>query len=246
MQGDVSVPLVFGGELVGVLVAGGREIGPADKLALEEIAPPLAAAVHAAQLTEDLKRSRERLVAAREEERRRLRNDLHDEVGPSLAILALRLDAEGRAELAEQARSDLARIRAIVRDLRPAALDDLGLAEALRQETDRIRAGGLDAELDVPEALGELPAAAEVAAYRIVREALSNVVRHARASRCVVRLTRSRDGLRVTVEDDGRGIGPAAPRGVGLESMRARAEELGGAFSVTSGEGTRIEARLPL
>jgi two-component system, NarL family, sensor kinase len=125
-----------------VLVAGGRELGPADRRALEELAPPLAAVVHAARLGDDLRESRERLVAAREEERRRLRNDLHDEVGPSLAVLALRLDAEGRDELAALARGNLARIRAIVRDLRPAALDDLGLAAALAQEVDSLRSGG--------------------------------------------------------------------------------------------------------
>jgi two-component system, NarL family, sensor kinase len=243
-----AVPLVFAGERVGVLVAGGRELGPADRRALAELAPPLAAAVHAARLAEDLRRSRERLVAAREEERRRLRHDLHDEVGPSLAILALRLDAEGRDELAAQARADLARIRAIVRDLRPAALDDLGLAGALAQEIDAVRAGGLDARLDASAQLGSLPAGVEVAAYRIAREALANVVRHAGASRCVLALHRTGLALSIAVEDDGRGIpGGAAPR-VGLASMRARAEELGGSFEIAPGPrgGTRIYARLPL
>ena len=246
-SGEVVVELVFAGERIGHLVAGGREMGDADRRALEELAPSLAAAVHAQRLTEDLRRSRERLVAAREEERRRLRADLHDEVGPSLAILALRLDADGHDELAAQARSDLARIRAIVRDLRPAALDDLGLAEALAQEIDAVRSGGLDARLEAPEPLGELPAGVEVAAYRIAREALSNVVRHARASSCVLALTREDDALVVRVTDDGRGISGHAPRGVGLESMAARADELGGSFSTTSsGSGTRVEARLPL
>jgi signal transduction histidine kinase len=243
-----AVPLVFAGERVGVLVAGGRELGAADRRALADLAPPLAAAVHAARLSEDLRSSRERLVAAREEERRRLRHDLHDEVGPSLAILALRLDAEGRDELAAQARADLARIRAIVRDLRPAALDDLGLAGALAQEVDAVRAGGLDARLEAPERLGALPAGVEVAAYRIAREALANVVRHAGASRCVVALHRTGLALSVAIEDDGRGIAPGAAPRVGLASMRARAEELGGGFEIARGPrgGTRIYARLPL
>jgi Histidine kinase-, DNA gyrase B-, and HSP90-like ATPase/Histidine kinase len=246
---EVAVPLVFAGEHVGTLVAGGRELGAADRRALEQLAPPLAAAVHAARLADDLRESRERIVAAREEERRRLRNDLHDEVGPSLAVLAMRLDAEGRAELAAQARADLARIRALVRDLRPAALDDLGLAAALAEEVERLRAGGLDATLDAPEPLGELPAAVEVAAYRIAREALSNVIRHSGARRCTVRLARAGTALRLEVDDDGRGMPDVVRPGVGLESMRARAEEVGGSFAVgpgPGGAGTRVSVRLPL
>ena len=242
------MPLVFAGERVGVLVAGGRELGPADRRALAELAPPLAAAVHAARLAEDLRESRERIVAAREEERRRLRNDLHDEVGPSLASLALRLDAEGRDELAAQARADLARIRALVRDLRPAALDDLGLAAALEQEVDGVRSGGLDARLEAPAPLGELPAAVEVAAYRIAREALANVVRHAGASRCSVRVRRAGRTLALEVADDGRGMPDVVRPGVGLESMRARAEEVGGSFEIAPapGGGTRVSVSLPL
>jgi signal transduction histidine kinase len=245
---EIAVPLVFAGEHVGTLVAGGRELGAADRRALEQLAPPLAAAVHAARLADDLRESRERIVAAREEERRRLRNDLHDEVGPSLAVLALRLDAEGRDELAAQARADLARIRALVRDLRPAALDDLGLAAALAQEVDALRTGGLDARLDAPEDLGELPAAVEVAAYRIAREALANVVRHSRAKRCSVRLARDGDALVLAVADDGQGMPAVVRPGVGLESMRARAEEIGGSFELgpARGGGTRVSVRLPL
>jgi signal transduction histidine kinase len=255
---DLRVPLVFHGEPVGTLVAGGRELGGADRAALADLAPHLAAAVHATRLTDDLRRSRERLVAAREEERRRLRNDLHDELGPSLAMLALRLDAardlaagpEGErvlGDLAGQARDGLGQVRAIVRDLRPAVLDDLGLAAALEEQVDALRRGGLDARLDVPEALGKLPAAPEVAAYRIAREAMSNVVRHARARSCTVTLRLQDGALCVEIRDDGRGMRAGAPRGVGLESMAARADELGGTFAVTSGgDGTSVEARLPL
>jgi signal transduction histidine kinase len=245
---EITVPLVFAGEHVGTLVAGGRQLGAADRRALEQLAPPLAAAVHAARLAGDLRESRERIVAAREEERRRLRNDLHDEVGPSLAVLALRLDAEGRDELAAQARADLARIRALVRDLRPAALDDLGLAAALAQEVDALRTGRFDARLDAPEPLGELPAAVEVAAYRIAREALANVVRHANARRCDVRLARDGSALLLVVADDGRGMPAVVRPGVGLESMRARAEEVGGSFELgpAAAGGTRVSVRLPL
>ena len=253
--GTLALPLVFHGSLVGTLVAGGREVGPADWRALEDLAPSLAASLHAGRLADDLRASRERIVTAREEERRRLRADLHDDVGPSLAMLALRLDAaasgtgggatpEVLRELAGQTRDTLARVRQIVTDLRPAALADLGLEAALAEAVNQIHT----ARLDVPAPLGALPAATEVAAYRIVREALSNVVRHARATSCVVRLERSGDALAVSVSDDGRGISADGPRGVGLGSMAERADELGGTLEIATRpafEGTRIVARLP-
>jgi signal transduction histidine kinase len=253
--GTLALPLVFHGSLVGTLVAGGREVGPADWRALEDLAPSLAASLHAARLADDLRASRERIVNAREEERRRLRADLHDDVGPSLAMLALRLDAaaagtgggatpEMLRELGGQTRDTLARVRQIVTDLRPAALADLGLEAALASAVDHIQT----ARLDVPAPLGALPAATEVAAYRIAREALSNVVRHARAGSCVVRLAREGEELVVTVSDDGRGISADGPRGVGLGSMAERADELGGTLTVTTRpdvDGTVIEARLP-
>ena len=253
--GTLALPLVFHGVLVGTLVAGGREVGPADWRALEDLGPSLAASLHAARLADDLRASRERIVTAREEERRRLRADLHDDVGPSLAMLALRLDAaaSGTAggaspdvlrELAGQTRDSLGRVRQIVTDLRPAALADLGLEAALAEAVQQIPS----ARLDVPAPLGVLSAATEVAAYRIVREALSNVVRHARAGSCDVRLERSGTSLVVSVADDGRGVAADAPRGVGLGSMAERADELGGTFELLTRPevaGTRIEARLP-
>ena len=247
------IPLVSGGETVGELLAGGRHLGAADRRALAELAPGLAAAAHNAALAADLQRSREQLVLAREEERRRLRNDLHDELGPSLAILAMRLDAareqapeaaEALRELAAQARDGVAQVRRIVHDLRPPALDDLGLAGALEE---RLR--GLDhaVALEVHGELGGLPAAVEAAAYRIVLEALANAARHAGARHTAVTLERTPMELRVTVADDGVGVDPSAPRGVGLASVRERAEELGGTLALERGEngGTRLEVRLP-
>lgn len=253
--GTLALPLVFHGSLVGTLVAGGREVGPADWRALEDLAPSLGASLHAARLADDLRASRERIVSAREEERRRLRADLHDDVGPSLAMLALRLDAaasgtggggtpEVLRELAGQTRDTLGRVRQIVTDLRPAALADLGLEAALAEAVRQVP----DARLDVPAPLGALPAAVEVAAYRITREALANVVRHARATSCVVRLERDGSSLMLSVTDDGRGIAAHAPRGVGLGSMAERADELGGTLDISTRPefpGTRIVARLP-
>jgi two-component system, NarL family, sensor kinase len=251
-EDEDGLALVHHGERVGTLVVRGRELGPADDRALRDLAPQLAAAARASRLEADLRRSRERLVAAREEERLRLRNDLHDDLGPSLAVLAMRLDAAGQRELARQARDGLASVRRIVQDLRPAALDDLGLARALEEQVRSLREGGIDARLEVAgrEALDTLPPALGVAAYRIAREALTNVVKHARADACTVRIDAGPDALVVEVADDGRGIGTrgAKATGVGLRSMRTRAEELGGTLEVADGEGGRgtvVRATLP-
>ena len=211
--------------------------------------------------TADLRRSRERLVTAREEERRRVRRDLHDGLGPTLGSLTLRLDvaadlvgedpAAARAllrDLKAQARAAIGDIRRLVYALRPPALDDLGLAAALRAEAQRYEAGGLQVRFDAPEALPALPAAVEVAAYRIAQEALANVARHAGARHCVGRLALDDGAVRLEVSDDGRGLSPVRAKGVGLDSMRERAEELGGRCVVESlpTGGTRVRATLPL
>lgn len=209
---------------------------------------------------EDLQRSRERLVTAREEERRRLRRDLHDGLGPRLAGLTLRLetareqlarDAETEAllaDLAERTREAIADIRGLVYELRPPALDDLGLVSALREQAAQYEAGGVDIAVDSSDDdLRHLPAAVEVAAYRIVQEALTNVVRHSGARRCTVRLARAGGALCVEIEDDGRGVESGARAGVGLASMRERAEELGGTCTIDrlAARGTRVRALLP-
>ncbi len=219
--------------------------------------------MHAVRLTNDLKRSRERLVTAEEEERRRLRRDLHDGLGPMLGSLPLKLDVAGDLVdrdpaaarellrgLKTQAQEAVADIRRLVYALRPPALDDLGLLSALREIAAQHGANGLRVSVEAPETLPPLPAAVEVAVYRIVQEALANVVRHAAAGGCSIRLTLDEPvgGLRLEVVDDGRGLRPARGRGVGIASMRERAEELGGECIVESPAegGTRVLARLPL
>jgi signal transduction histidine kinase len=212
------------------------------------------------RLTADLQRSRERLIAAREEERRRLRRDLHDGLGPQLASLTLTLaaarellrhdvDAADRLlqELAIHAQSAITDIRRVVYDLRPPALDDLGLVLALREQAAQYCQIGLQITITAPEHLPALPAAVEVAAYRIVQEALTNVVRHAQAQTCTVCL-RHEDALLVQIRDDGIGMQSSGRSGVGLMSMRERTAELGGTYQIDSqpGQGTRIQARLPL
>jgi len=210
--------------------------------------------MEAGSLIHELQLSRERLVAAREEERRRLRHDLHDGVGPELAGMALQLDSlstrlRGDPELAaraerlrDQMRRTVAEVRRAVDDLRPPALDQLGLAGALREQLSAYGSG----ELQVGE-LPPLPAAVEVGAYRIAGEAVANALRHSGAHRCVVRVEVEEGWLVVEVVDDGRGLAPDALPGVGLTSMRERAAEVGGRFEVGLGPhgGTLLRARLP-
>lgn len=259
----VEVPLVHGGDLVGRLrVAarrGERGLPPGDLRLLEDLARPVAVAAHAAQLRDALQVSRERLVVAREEERRRLRHDLHDDLGPLLAAVALhfgevRSQLDGHPAAAIAARAEVlttdavATLRGIVDGLRPAALDDLGLAEALKAVGERFGVAGLEVDVALRGDLDGLPAAVEVATLRIATEALSNAARHAGARRLRLGVERLERSVEVTVADDGGGLGPERSGGVGLHSMRERAEELGGTCTVTSGSsgGTVVSARLPV
>ena len=175
--------------------APGNFFSKVDMELLESIAQEAGMAAHAVQLTADLQRSRERLVTTREEERRRLRRDLHDGLGPVLGALTLKLDAARNLlaadpeavdrlllDLKAQSQGAIADMRRLVYELRPPALDDLGLASALREYANQCaNLGGLRIALEIPETFPVLPAAVEVAAYRIVQEGLNNVVRHARA-----------------------------------------------------------------
>ncbi len=260
----VQLPLVYQAETVGQLLVAPRAPGeaftPAERRLLDDIALQAGVAAHAVRLTADLQRSRERLITAREEERRRLRRDLHDGLGPQLASLTLTLaaarellrhdvDAADRLlqELAIHTQAAIADIRRVVYDLRPPALDDLGLVLALREQAAHYTQAGLQITIAAPDQLPPLPAAVEVAAYRIVQEALTNVVRHAQARTCTVGLTLG-DALDVEIRDDGVGLPPGGRAGVGLTSMRERTTELGGTCRIESvpGRGTCIRAQLPL
>lgn len=261
-----QLPLEFRGEQIGTFVYSPRRwdrLSRNETAALEQVVRFLAPAVHAAAVGRDLQRSREQLVTAREEERRRLRADLHDGLGPALAAVTMKLDASRNLLRAEPERADLllaqvrgqvedvvGDIRRLVYDLRPPALDDLGLVNALRQFAESCSAAvpgdGLSVSVQAPERV-EVPAALEVATYRIVTEAVTNAIRHGAAVRCDVVLTLN-GSLEVDVRDDGRGILPDTPAGVGVTSMRERAAELGGVCTVSSlvPHGTRVHARLPL
>jgi signal transduction histidine kinase len=261
-----TLPLVYQREEIGHLVLSPRAPGEAfsavDHSLLEDLARQAEVAVHAVKLTTDLQHSRERLVATREEERRRLRRDLHEGLGAQLAGLNVQAGALRRliphdpdaaeevvVELREELRSAISDIRRLVYDLRPPALDDLGLVEAMRQLAERYASkdGPLHIVVEAPEDLPDLPAAVEVSVYRIAQEALTNVVRHAKAQSCLVRLVVN-DYVELEIVDDGVGIPSGRSAGVGLSSMHERAEELGGSCVVDSTRegGTRIIARLPL
>ncbi len=265
VSGDLlCLPLVYQGETVGKLHLAPRSPGesftPADHRLLADLARQAEVAVHAVRLTTDLQRARERLVTAREEERRRLRRDLHDGLGPQLASQTLALDAACRLlerdpqaaaallqDLKAQSQSSITDIRRLVYNLRPPALDDLGLVPAVRELAEQYVHAGLSIQILAPTAIPPLPAAVEVACYRIVQETLTNVVRHASARRCEVRLEVA-DALYVEVVDDGRGLPADLRPGVGLRSLRERAEELGGSCTVepVPEGGTRVCAQLPL
>lgn len=268
----IRLPLIYQSETIGQLVLAPRTPGEsftqAEQHLLEDIALQAGVATHAVQLTDDLRRlaadlqrSRERLVSAQEEERRRLRRDLHDGLGPQLASLTLKLDAVRNylahdpttadallIDLKAQTQAAIADIRRLVYDLRPPALDEFGLVGALREHAGAYdRSNGLAVLVDAPGTVPALPAAVEVAAYRIALEALTNISRHAHAHECVVRLTLNGD-LQLEVSDDGVGFPEAYQAGVGLTSMRERAAELGGTcvIEARSSSGTRVLVNLPL
>jgi signal transduction histidine kinase len=267
-QGNEHVlDLSLRGERVGSLLvarrAPGSEYGERDLRLLNDLARHIAVAAHAAALARDLQRSRESLVLAREEERRRIRRDLHDGLGPALTGVAFGLDAvrntvardpEAAAaaltELRAEVQSSIGDVRRLVYELRPPVLDQLGLVSALEEYGARLNeGGGLDVRVTSSE-LPPLPAAVEVAAYRIASEALTNVVRHARARRSVVSLDVVGGSLLVEVVDDGVGVPPQrrAHLGVGLAAMAERAAELGGSCSVDRRDtgGTSVRALIPL
>ena len=265
------LPLTHQGETIGQLVvaprAPGEAFSPADHHLLKNIAHQAGMAVHAVSLTVDLQRSRQRLITAREEERRRLRRDLHDGLGPNLASQGLKLAAVKQLlkndpasatplldQVMAQNQSTVDEVRRLVYGLSPPALDELGLVAAIRGYV-----AGMDGNpslrieiTEPPAGLPPLTAAVEVAAYRIVLEALTNVIRHAQAQRCVIRFSLNQKDsnytLQVEIQDDVIGLPSTRRAGVGTRSMRERAEELGGTCDIESvmGSGTRVCVRVPL
>ncbi len=249
------VPLRHRGAETGTLVVG-EPLRRRDRTVLTELAPHIAVTVRAHRLAADLERSHRRLLAAREEERARLMHELHDGVGPTLAALAFQADrarrqapeaAELLAGLATQIRATVVNVRAIVNDLRPPPLDDLGLTGALEELAGNF-AGGLAVVVRAGSTPPVLPAPVELAVYRIAAEALNNAARHSGASCCAIDLDVCEGGLRLRVDDDGSGLPEPLRPGVGLSSMRRRATDLGGTFDLVTepGGGTSVRVVLPL
>ncbi|WP_165949171.1 sensor histidine kinase [Kribbella turkmenica] len=236
----------------------GPRLSRRDRRALREVLPFVVLVLRAQREAGELRTARAFATTAREDERRRLRRDLHDGVGPLLAgqlltVDSLRLAAERGARpedllahLEGQARAAITEVRRISRDLQPAALD-AGLGPALDSEVERFRTAGLDVRLRHQLPVEPMPAAVEVAVLRIVSESLANVVRHTAARSATVDVAVTDDGIEVRVADDGHGFDDGAAEGVGLVSVRERAEALGGGLEVESGPaGTRVCGRIPL
>jgi signal transduction histidine kinase len=262
----IHLPLAYQTERVGELIlaprAPGESFSPADMKLINIIAQQAGIAAYTVRLNNDLQKSRERLVTAQEEERRRLRRDLHDGVGPTLASLSQRLDTAADLiesdpsrsvhllrELKGQVKGTLAEIRRLVYALRPPVLDEFGLVSAIREHIAQYSGpGGLAITFDVTEPMPPLPAAVEVAAYRIALEAFTNIINHAQATARHIKVRTEANCLVLEVADNGKGISGNKHTGVGLTSMRERAAELGGEYfieNIPSG-GTRVGARLPL
>jgi len=263
--GNVSViELEVKGEPVGRLVLGVEELQgampPGKQLMAEDVIRQVSIAVQWIKLADDLQKSRERLIAAREEERRRLRRDLHDGLGSSLASMTLRLDEaihhhrdqpdlsrKSLETVRRQMRDSIADIRRLVYSLRPPALDEFGLAFALQELIVQYRTPSLQIILEGAERDLDLSAALEVAVYRIAQEALTNVVRHADASACRILLWIDEGVFHIRITDNGIGLPMNVTSGIGIRSIKERAEELGGTFALRSdpGNGTDILVRIP-
>jgi signal transduction histidine kinase len=266
-----SWPLEYQQERLGKLLAcprRGDSFGAADMRLLADLASQAGVAVHAVRLSGALQQARERLVIAREEERRRLRRDLHDELGATLGALTMKvgvarsihaLDPVGASEIMreieEELKAAVVEIRRLVYALRPPLLDERGLVAAIRDNAEQHSIAGLTIQVtvDFEGTLSSCPAAVELAAFRIAQEAVTNVVRHSKARHCQVHL--ALDGfaasprtLELEVTDDGVGLGSDHRLGVGLASMRERAAELGGTCVVENrpAGGASVVASLPL
>jgi len=262
-----TLPLTLGADVVGELEVGLRpgevSLSGDDRNVLALVAPLLALTARSAALAAALQESREQSVTAIEEERRRLRRDLHDGLGPRLSGIAFTADAARNsvrtdpdaaeallAQLRAETSTAIDEIRGLVYAMRPPALDELGLVRAIRQQALALRTPeGTPLRLTVqaPPTLPPLTAAVEVAAYRIVVEALTNAARHSGSDTVTAALSADAGALTIEVHDRGAKRQGRWKAGVGMSSMRERAAEIGGSIEVGPGDtGGRVRARLPL
>jgi two-component system NarL family sensor kinase len=257
-----DVPLTYQGEVIGHMYVASRHPGTRlsnrDMSLLADLAHQLGVGMYAVRASLQVQASRAALVTAREEERRRIRRDLHDGLGPTLASMKLQISAVQRllepdpgraAAMLEEVRSAMnettADIRRLVYGLRPPLIDELGLIAALRNHP----AAQATMELTVrPEVLPDLPAAVEVALYRIGSEAIHNAVRHSGGRHCEVTIGVQSNVVRMDISDDGRGLPERLVDGVGVSAMRERAAELGGSVNLANNDdrGTTVTTIVPL
>ncbi len=259
----VTIPLHYRGREVGAMALGPLDalrFGRLQRRLLADIAGQAAVAAHTVNMATELQASRSKIVAAREAERRRLRRDLHDSLGPALAALTLKAGAARMAiesnprraealmqEVERESQATTGEIRRIAHSLRPPALDELGLLGAIRQAAETSVDARVRTVVRLPDELPLLPAEIEASVLRIAQEALSNVRKHARARTCWVEVSVGSD-LQLSVRDDGIGLRGRRRPGVGLASMSERAAELGGTSEVRAGRdgGTEVRVRIPL
>lgn len=264
----VRLPAVAGGELIGQLFIAPRppatEFAESELRLLTDLARQAAPTLQALRLTVELEQSRQGLLRARAEERRRLQRDLHDGIGPSLAGLTLQIGAaralltagnhrqaaDRLVNIERQLADCAADVRQLLSALRSPLLDSLGFLGALHYQAERLSAAGRpNITITTPPDLPGLPAAVEEASLAIVSEAMTNVARHADAPHCDVNITIMNSALQILVVDDGCGFPAGAPSGIGLPSMRRRAAELGGSCRIgphPAAGGTRVQVSLPL
>ncbi len=259
-RGAQAWPVMYQGRRVATVLVSPRPgelaLTARDRTGLAQLLAGAAGALDAAGAHERLRAAHEKLVATREEERRRLRRELHDDLAPTLAGLSLTAAAAAdlvgndppraaavQRELVDGLSRAGQQVREIAYDLRPPVLDDRGLLAALQE---RVADGAEGPPVRLVGDCSELPAAVGSAALRIVQEAVTNVRRHSGARSCEVVVEQHPDALHVRVIDDGHGFTPDTPLGVGLVAMRERVQEVGGSLEVTSGaNGTCVQARLP-
>ncbi len=262
-SGDfLTFPLVHQGTALGELRLAARpdeRLRERDHHLIADLAPQVAAAVHAVGLSQELQLARQRIVQLREEERRRIRRDLHDGLGPALAGLTFTLEAVRnltgsdlqRADqllvsATEQVQTMIGDVRQLIYGLRPPALDQLGLGASLHGLATQESSPETSVTIDAPNSMPPLPAAVEVAAYWIAQEALTNVKRHAHAQTCSIRVAVEPTALRLEISDNGAGLSIGST-GIGLHTMKERAAEVGGTCEIgdRTGGGTLVIASLP-
>ena len=254
-----TVPLDYQGRRIGAITVTAR---PGERLAepdyrmLEQIGHFLAVTAEAIRVNEDLRHSQLAVQNAHAEERRRVRLDLHDGVGPTLATVRLKLVAHRRRlpaglsvdDIVDQVSDAIREVRRIVDGLQPSVLEDLGLVPALQiLVADTREASGIDITIETDPEFPDVAAHLATTSYRVIAEGLANVIRHSRATMCTVQLAHVDHALRVDIHDDGCGFDTATAGGMGLRSIATRVSAAGGETSVISsaGVGTTISVSLP-